>query len=155
MRELEKLLYIFTAVYCPVPPTVTEVGALNSVLSSAPSNSGLYSYGASVVYFCSGGRRFEDGQMTKTIVCNQQGQWNETSFNCSGICSNPKYSFFLTLLISILLLFLTITFFYFKIFLLDFKIYCYVNKYFVKHFSLHSTLILNSQLLISYNKLVA
>lgn len=63
------------AVFCNSPPTIFNGVRSPNVSSSQP-------YATIVNYQCLGGRRFEDGQSEKNVLCTGNGKWNDTWLTC-------------------------------------------------------------------------
>ena len=55
-----------------------------TVINSSRNSTGN-SVGSSVTYTCADGRRFKDGRKQMTITCQEQGTWDETPTDCSGL----------------------------------------------------------------------
>lgn len=72
-------MVFFIAVYCTDLPVIAA--ALQIPQASDLPNV-LFPYGTTISYQCLDGRRFEDGQVERSISCTINGAWNETKFTC-------------------------------------------------------------------------
>jgi len=51
--------------------------------------SGLFAFDSQLRYSCDGGRRFEDGLMSRVVVCDVLANWNDSLFTCDCKLLSP------------------------------------------------------------------
>jgi hypothetical protein len=83
--------HFHSAVFCDNPPPF-DAATCSSDAAQAPSDdeTALYPYNTVIEYNCIDGRKFYDGQQSKSVICNSNGLWSETDLSCS--CEHCKLS---------------------------------------------------------------
>ena len=72
------MVCLCTALVCKDPPSPTlymDVVGMNS-------GDGLLPYLTTLIYQCSGGRRFDDGTTSRNVVCSDDAQWSGAPLSC-------------------------------------------------------------------------
>ena len=70
------------AVFCAsLMPYVPAITATNS--SDIPITADGYPYMTAAVYWCLGGRKFDDGTTARTLHCVGNGYWSHSSVDCA------------------------------------------------------------------------
>src|SRR6218665_900527 len=75
------------AIACEDPPPDVPQSSANFPQCASD---GSYPYGASVIFQCLDGRRFENGETTAVVTCTGNGYWKRNATSCDCKTQSPE-----------------------------------------------------------------